>query len=142
MTILGSLISLLLVASLFLKLDWKWLVLIRSAGIGLLYLFWLKETPFSFEGMFGDNHYYTLVLEKFYHSILPYSHEYKNIHFSLPPLFFFLIGRIGALLSTAAGRAEVFPPSCSSSTCRTSGGISWAASSKKTNGWPHSCFRC
>lgn len=97
-TILGSLISLLLVASLFLKLDWKWLVLIRSAGIGLLYLFWLKETPFSFEGMFGDNHYYTLVLEKFYHSFLPYSHEYKNIHFSLPPLFFFLIGRTGALL--------------------------------------------
>ena len=97
-TILGSLVSLLLVASLFLKLDWKWLVLIRSAGIGLLYLFWLKETPFSFEGMFGDNHYYTLVLEKFYHSFLPYSHEYKNIHFSLPPLFFFLIGRIGALL--------------------------------------------
>ena len=42
-TILGSLISLLLVASLFLKLDWKWLVLMRSAGIGLLYLFWLKD---------------------------------------------------------------------------------------------------
>jgi hypothetical protein len=97
-TILGSLVSLLLIASLFLKVDFKWLLLIRSAGIGLLYLFWLKDTPFNFEGMFGDNHYYTLALEKFYHSFLSYSHEYKNIHFSLPPLFFFLIGRIGALL--------------------------------------------
>jgi hypothetical protein len=51
--------------------------------------------------MFGDNHYYTLVMEKFYSSFLPYSHEYKNIHFSLPPLFFFLIGRLGALLKVS-----------------------------------------
>jgi hypothetical protein len=97
-SILGSIISLLLIASLFLKVDFKWLVLIRSTGIGLLYLFWLKDTPFNFEGMFGDNHYYTLAIEKFYYSFLPYSHEYNHIHFSLPPLFFFLIGRIGALL--------------------------------------------
>ena len=100
-SIVGSLVSLLLIASLFLKVDFKWLVLIRSAGIGLLYLFWLKDTPFNFEGMFGDNHYYTLAVEKFYYSFFPYSHEYNNIHFSLPPLFFFLIGRIGALLKVS-----------------------------------------
>lgn len=100
-SILGSLVSLLLIASLFLKVDAKWLVLIRSAGIGLLYLFWLKDTPFNFEGMFGDNHYYTLAVEKFYYSFFPYSHEYQNIHFSLPPLFFFLIGRAGALLKVS-----------------------------------------
>jgi len=100
-SIVGSLVSLLLIASLFLKVDFKWLILIRSAGIGLLYLFWLKDTPFNFEGMFGDNHYYTLAVEKFYYSFLPYSHEYNNIHFSLPPLFFFLIGRVGALLKVS-----------------------------------------
>ena len=98
-SILGSIVSLLLITALFLKLDFKWLVLIHSAGIGLLYLFWLKETPFNFEGMFGDNHYYTLAIEKFYYSCLPWSHEYQNIHFSLPPLFFFLVGRVGALLN-------------------------------------------
>ncbi len=97
-SILGSLVSLLLIASLLLQVDFKWLVLMRCAGVGLLYLFWLKDTPFSFEGMFGDNHYYTLALEKAYHSFSLHSHEYKNIHFSLPPLFFFLIGRLGALL--------------------------------------------
>lgn len=100
-SILGSLVSLLLIASLFLKVDFKWLVLIRSAGIGLLYLFWLKDTPFNFEGMFGDNHYYTLAIEKFFHSFFPYSHEYSQIHFSLPPLFFFLVGRAGALLKVS-----------------------------------------
>lgn len=100
-SILGSIASLALVAALFLKLDFKWLVLLRATGVGLLYLFWLKDVPFNFEGMFGDNHYYTLAVEKFYYAFLPWSHEYHGIHFSLPPLFFFAIGRIGALLQVA-----------------------------------------
>ncbi len=100
-SILGSIVSLLLVASLLLKLDWKWLVLLRATGVGLLYLFWLKDASLNFEGMFGDNHYYTLAVEKFYYSFLPHSHEYQGIHFSLPPLFFFLIGRVGALLKVS-----------------------------------------
>ncbi|MBN2346088.1 MAG: hypothetical protein JXO51_06825, partial [Candidatus Aminicenantes bacterium] len=100
-SILGSILSLALVASLFLKLDFKWLVLLRATGVGLLYLFWLKDVPFNFEGMFGDNHYYTLAIEKFYYAFLPWSHEYHGIHFSLPPLFFFVIGRVGALLGVA-----------------------------------------
>jgi len=96
-TILGSAVALLLVLSLLAKADAKVLLALRATGIGLLYLFWLKDTPFGFEGMFGDNHYYTLAIEKFFYSWAPDSHEYAGIHFALPPLYFGLIGRLGAL---------------------------------------------
>jgi hypothetical protein len=96
-TILGSLISLVLIVSVLLKADDKMLLVVRGVAIGVLYLFWLKGSSFGFEGFFWDNRYYALAVERFYHSFLPYSHEYKYIHFSLPPLLFFIIGRLGAL---------------------------------------------
>ena len=100
-TILGSLVSLILIVSVLLNVDDRVLLVIRGTLIGVLYLFWLKGSLFGFEGFFWDNRYYALAVERFYHSFLPYSQEYKYIHFSLPPLFYFIIGRIGALFKVA-----------------------------------------
>jgi len=100
-TILGSLVSLVLIAAVLLKVDDRLLLVIRGVLIGVLYLFWLKGSLFGFEGFYWDNRYYALAVERFYHSFLPYSQEYKYIHFSLPPLFYFLIGRIGSLFKVA-----------------------------------------
>jgi hypothetical protein len=100
-TILGSLMSLVLIVAVLLNVEDRALLVLRGALIGVLYLFWLKGTLFGFEGFFWDNRYYALAVERFYHSFLPYSQEYKYIHFSLPPLLFFIIGRIGALFKVA-----------------------------------------
>ncbi len=97
-TILGSLASLVLIISVLSKVSDKALLVIRGTVIGLLYLFWLKGSQFSFEGFFWDNRYFALAVERFYHSFLPFSHEYKYIHFSLPPLYFFITGKVGSLI--------------------------------------------
>lgn len=96
--ILGSVFSIILIISILSNFNDKVIVVLRSVMIGSLYLFWLKNSLFSFEGMSADNRYLHMAIERFYYSFLPHSHEYANIHFSLPPLYFFFIGRIGALL--------------------------------------------
>ena len=93
--------SLVLIISVLLKASDKALLVIRGTVIGILYLFWLKGSQFNFEGFFWDNRYFALAVERFYHSFLPFSHEYKYIHFSLPPLYFFLTGKVGSLLKVS-----------------------------------------
>ena len=80
-TILGSLVSLILIVSVLLHTNDRVLLVIRGTLIGVLYLFWLKGSLFGFEGFFWDSRYYALAVERFYHSFLPYSQEYKYIHF-------------------------------------------------------------
>lgn len=99
--VIGSLTSLLLIFAVLLKVDDKTLLVLRGVLIGLLYLFWLKGSLFSFEGFFWDSRYLALAVERFYHAFLPHSHEYRNIHFSMPPLYFFLIGKAGAMLKAS-----------------------------------------